>query len=83
MSDAKTKTQKPQENPPAETEKGAFLCARDLQRIRATKRHADSESAVTEARRLAENMSERILILKVVGVVNRRKKKKKSEDGAE
>lgn len=65
---------KPFINKPAETNKGAFLLARDLRRVFSQYRHTDSKTAVAEAKRIATKENERVLILKVVGVLDKRKK---------
>lgn len=68
-------TSKAKPNPQTKTKKGAMFCARDLERIYCSHRHTTDESAIAEARRLAETQGERILILKVVGIVDKRRKK--------
>lgn len=67
-----SKKQKP--NLPTETKKGAFLLARDLRRVFTQYRHTESETAIAEAKRIAVENNERVLILKVVGVLDKRKK---------
>lgn len=61
-------------NKPATTEKGTFLLCVDKERLYARKRHPDAESAKTECKRLANSLNERVLILQVVAVLDRRRK---------
>lgn len=67
--------QRPNDQAPATTEKGTFLLTRDRKYIFTSKRHLDAGSAKTEAKRLGKLTADRILILKVVGVVDKRKTK--------
>lgn len=62
------------ENPDAVTEKGTFLLAVDRKRLFTSKRHTDQASMTAEAKRLAKDLKQRVLVLKVVGVVDERAK---------
>lgn len=63
---------KKRNNQPTHTAKGAYLLAVDKQLIFTSQRHPNRDSMATECRRLAHKLHERILVLKVVAVLDQR-----------
>lgn len=61
------------------TDKGTYVIACDRERLYAEVRHTDAESVKAEAKRLAKKLGQRVLILKVVGVVDRRTARTETE----
>lgn len=59
-------------NTPTATAKGTYLLAVDRLTVVTRMRHTSAESVKTECKRLAHNLGERVLVLKVVGVLDRR-----------
>lgn len=59
---------------PVTTDKGALLLSCDYERISSRVRHADSKSAVRECVRIANENHERVIVLRVVGVMDKRNK---------
>lgn len=59
-------------NKPTTTAKGTYLLAVDRQNLFARHRHVEAETVKTECKRLAADLGERLLVLQVVGVLDRR-----------
>lgn len=62
------------ENPERVTAKGTFFLAVDRKRLFTSKRHTDQASMNAEAKRLTKDLKQRVLVLRVVGVVDNREK---------
>lgn len=63
---------KPKPNKQVTTAKGTYFLAVDVEKIYTSHRHTDESKLKSEGKRLAHVTKERILILRVVGIIDKR-----------